>query len=42
MTTTTQTRTCWFCNQETPAHQTRYIARYDMDICNVCFLAWNG
>lgn len=32
---------CYMCQQETPASASRYIARYDIDLCHVCFMAWN-
>lgn len=33
-------RTCYYCAEVLPASQTRYIARYDIDICNDCFMAY--
>lgn len=38
---TTVTASCWFCQQQLPLTQMRYIARYDMDICHTCYTAWN-
>lgn len=34
-----QTRTCMICLERVLAEETRYIARYDQDICLVCFQA---
>lgn len=41
MTTIIQyTRVCYYCESQVPASETRYVARYDLDVCHDCYLAY--